>query len=124
MKVTTNGALTVQLDGWERLAAFRSQISVDRAQITAVNWHERYRDPGRALRVAGTALPKVVYAGHFRRAGQREFWFLRGARGFRITEADSVLEVETTDPKCTRLLLSMSSDESERLTAWFNGRTL
>ena len=123
MKVTTNGALTVSLQGWERFVGFRSEVSLDRADVTAMTWHDSYRDRGGALRVGGTALPRVIYAGHFRRAGKREFWFLRGATGLRATQAENVLEIETTDPKCSRLLLTTTRAEADRLIVWFDGRT-
>lgn len=121
MKVVTNGALTVELEGWERLVCFRSKVSIDRSSVTALTWHDDYVDPGQALRVLGTALPRVLYGGNFRRHGQREFWFLRGATGFRTTRAANVVEIETTDRTCARLLLTVSRAEAERLIAWFDG---
>lgn len=118
MRLTTNGALTIEFEGIERWAAMIGRVVVERAEVVAVRYHASYLDPGGAWRFAGTAVPKRLYAGRYRRKGKTELWYLRGARGVRRPTAESVLEVETSG-RFARILLTAEPAETDRVAAWF-----
>jgi hypothetical protein len=118
MDLLINGALTVRLEGSERLTGMRRQVVVPSEEIRAVRFHQRWQDPGRAWRATGTGMPRVLYAGYFRRRGQWEFWFLRRPKGVRRPTAANVLEVETTG-RFARLLLSTTPEDAARVESWF-----
>jgi hypothetical protein len=118
MDLLINGALTVRLEGSERLTGMRRQVVVPREEIRAVRFHQRWQDPGRAWRATGTGMPRVLYAGYFRRRGKWEFWFLRRPKGVRRPTAADVLEVETTG-RFARLLLSSTPEDAARVETWF-----
>ncbi len=119
MHMLTNGSFTVTFVGWERSATLRSEVSVPRERIQSMEFHQDYLDPGGVWRSGGTGLPRVLYAGRFRRRGEREVWFLRGARGLRHVRARNVLEVITDQPDARRLLLTCEPAEAERILAWY-----
>jgi hypothetical protein len=119
VRVETNGTLTVRFEGWERLAALRGGVEIPRSAITALRWHRSYEDPGGAWRSGGTALPRVLYAGRFRRRGEREVWFLRGGRGMVRVRAREVLEVVSDQPDARRVLLTMDEAHAQRILDWF-----
>lgn len=119
MRIVCDTSLLVALEGWEAAAALRRKLTVERDSITALRFHGSYQDPGGALRVGGTGLPRVVYAGHFRRQGQREFWYVRKPRGFSRFRAENVLEIETTG-RFARVLLTTTPAEADSVIRWFD----
>ncbi len=119
VQLLTNGSFTVTFVGWEHTTTLRSEVSIPRPRITSMEFHDEYSDPGGVWRSGGTGIPGVLYAGRFRRRGQREVWFLQGARGIRRVRARNVLEVTSDQPDARRLLLTCDPTEADRILAWY-----
>lgn len=67
-------ALTIRLEGAEQFWGLRRRIVIPRDKITDLSWHPQYMADAPIVRFAGTALPGVLYSGHFRTNGTWVFY--------------------------------------------------
>lgn len=71
----TGEALTVHTEGWDRILALKSQVTIPLEHVVSVE-----QDMAEAsavyhgLRLPGTSLPGVVTAGSYLRQGEWSFW--------------------------------------------------
>ena len=71
-KLTINkDTLQIELGFWERLGSFSRNTTIQRSDITEVGHMEKVSLSIFGYRVIGTALPKVVLLGHFRKSKKR-----------------------------------------------------
>jgi hypothetical protein len=67
----TKDTLQIELGFWERLGSFSRNTTIQRSDITEVGHMEKVSLSIFGYRVIGTALPKVVLLGHFRKSKKR-----------------------------------------------------
>ncbi|HLH38331.1 MAG TPA: hypothetical protein VKX39_04215 [Bryobacteraceae bacterium] len=71
----SNGDLVLEVEGWDKLWALRSRLTIPRAHVLRV-----YADPQiaerwyKGIRLGGTHIPGVIAAGTFYRDGEWVFW--------------------------------------------------
>lgn len=119
MKLELNeDALTIALEGWERLWALRRQLIIPRVKIVHAEWHGEPFEIRAGLRLAGTALPGVLAAGTFSGQGMKQFLYLRRPQGWRRATAANVLVLDLRDTFYGRVLLSCPETDAARVVAW------
>ena len=71
----SDGKLTIEVKGWDRLWALRSHLSIPLEDVVRVYADSQIAEPWwKGLRVAGTNLPGVLAAGTFYHHSQWVFW--------------------------------------------------
>lgn len=111
-------ALTVTLEGWERLWALRRRLIIPRGKIVHAEWHGEPFEIHAGLRLAGTAVPGVLAAGTFYGQGMKQFLYVRRPQGWRRATAANVLVVDLHDMFYHRILLSGAEADAARVVAW------
>ena len=75
----TKETLQIELGFWEKLGSFSRNTTIQRSDITEVGHMERVSMSVFGYRIVGTALPKVVLLGHFRKSKKRMMvYWVRG----------------------------------------------
>ena len=97
------GKLTLELEGWDRLWAFKSRLEIPQANIRGVRADpEVARGLWKGIRAPGTHVPGVIIAGTYYKKGQRVFWDVKDPqKAIVIDLADeryNQLIVEVEDP--------------------------
>jgi hypothetical protein len=119
MKLEPNGdALTITLEGWERLWGMRRRLIIPRGKIVHAEWHKKPFEIHAGLRLAGTAFPGVLAAGTFYGQGMKQFLYLRQPKGWRRATAANVLVLDLHDMFYHRVLLSCAQADAARVVAW------
>ena len=119
MKLELNeDALTIALEGWERVWALRRRLIIPRGNIVHAEWHGEPFEIHAGLRLAGTVLPGVLAAGTFCGQGMKQFLYVRRPRGWRRASAANVLVIDLHDMFYHRVLLSCGQAEAARVVAW------
>ncbi|MFS8200826.1 hypothetical protein ACLVWQ_19335 [Streptomyces sp. CWNU-52B] len=105
--------LTAEFQGLDRLWTLRGSLEIPLAHVRGAT-----HDPGMArewkgIRVAGTHLPGVITAGHFRHDGEHLFWHVKNPNKAVVIElADAKtydrLVIEVDDPRATVALIEES----------------
>jgi hypothetical protein len=111
-------ALTIVLEGWERVWALRRRLIIPRAKLVHAEWHGEPFEIHAGLRLGGTALPGVLAAGTFFGQGMKQFLYLRRPRGWRRATAANVLVLDLHDMFYARVLLSCEKADAARVVAW------
>jgi hypothetical protein len=111
-------ALTITLEGWERLWALRRRLIIPRGKIVHAEWHGEPFEIHAGLRLAGTAFPGVLLAGTFFGQGMKQFLYLRRPKGWRRATAANVLVLDLHDMFYHRVLLSCAEADAARVVAW------
>ena len=111
-------ALTIVLEGWERLWALRRRLIIPRAKVVHAEWRGEPFTIHAGLRLAGTAVPGVLAAGTFFGQGMKQFLYLRRPQGWRRATAANVLVFDLLDMFYHRVLLSCTEAEAARVIAW------
>ena len=99
-----DGRAVFEVQGWSRLWALRSRVTVPLTSIRAV----RRADPDvvrgwwKGLRLPGTHVPGIIVAGTFYQGSKRHFWDVRRpARAIEVELAGAAydrLVVDVADP--------------------------
>ena len=111
-------ALTIALEGWERLWAMRRRLISPRGQIGHAEWHGEPFESHAGLRLAGSAWPGVLAAGTFYGQGMKQFLYLRRPQGWRRATAANVLVLDLHDMFYHRVLHSGAHADAARVVAW------
>lgn len=107
--VLGDGDLTVQLSGWEKLAAFRGDVSVSLSGIRAVSVESEPFKSLRGIRAPGTGWPDVIAYGVRRYPGGRDFVAVLGRKpAVRV-------DLDPSDSLFARLLVT--ADDAEQVVA-------
>ncbi|MGA7919070.1 MAG: hypothetical protein WCA38_05310 [Candidatus Acidiferrales bacterium] len=70
-----NGTLILNIEGMDKLWAFKSQLSIPLQHITGARLDEEVvKEWIHGIRMPGTSIPGVITAGTFYQAGKRVFW--------------------------------------------------
>jgi hypothetical protein len=104
VEITASGGnVRFTVIGRDRFYALRRKVDVPAAHITGVRRAEDLTRPA-GIRLFGTALPGVIYAGSFRGGGRWTFWDVRAKNRDRAIAVDiehehyAQLVVEVADP--------------------------
>ncbi len=117
MRVVTKGdSLVILLEGAERLWSLKASICVRATDIVKVQWSSK--QPVIAissfkLRLPGTSLPKVFYAGSFWKKAGWEFWYLK-------MRQEGELLVSTKLKRYHKIRLSVDEATAFEIREWFN----
>lgn len=120
MKITTKkDNLIVQLEGVERLWAFKSGLNLKKDDISTITWSEEkpHWRHMKAIRCPGTGVPKVFYAGNFISNRGLEFWYLQMQEpGFLVitTKNGTYKKVRLTTSQGVGLQLKRWLDENNK----------
>ena len=123
MKLELNeDALTITLEGWERLWVLRRRVIIPRGKVVHAEWHREPFELHAGLRLAGTALPGVLAAGTFFGQGMKQFLYVRRPQGWRRATAANVLVLDLHDMFYGRVLVSCRETDAARVIAWAKAR--
>jgi hypothetical protein len=111
-------ALTVALEGWERVWALRRRLIIARANIVRAEWHPEPFEIKVWLRLAGTGVPGVVMAGTFLGQGMKQFLYIRRPQGWSRGTATKVLVLDLHGMFYGRVVLSCGEADAARVVAW------
>jgi hypothetical protein len=100
---TSDGKLVIDVEGWDKLWAFKSRLEIPFNHISGVRSGADERASG--IRAPGTHIPGVITAGTFHQIGKKVFWDVHHSeRAIAIDLHDdrySTLVIEVTDPEAT-----------------------
>jgi hypothetical protein len=111
-------ALTIALEGWERVWTLRRRVIIPRGKIVHAEWHAGPFEIHAGLRLAGTSVPGVTTAGTFHGQGMKQFLYLRRPRGWGRKTIENVLVLDLHDMFYHRVVLSCPEAEAARVIAW------
>jgi hypothetical protein len=114
----SDDALTIALEGWERVWALRRRLIIPRAKVVHAEWHAEPFEIHASLRLAGTGLPGVIAAGTFFGQNIKQFLYIRRPRGWRRATAANVLVLDLNGMFYSRVVLSSSEEDAARVIAW------
>lgn len=119
-------ALTITLEGWERVWAIRRKVVIPWENIDDITWSSQgvYLTEGRTLRAGGTSWPSAFYAGHFYEPTNKRWHFLYVKHplgwiwngGF---TAPDLLVIKTHNYSFAGLALTVEQDIGERIVAYW-----
>lgn len=116
-------SLTITFEGAEMFWALKHKLVLPRSQIVDLTWQAGYVLPGRMLRVLGTDIPGVLWAGRFVGGGRRDFLYVQRPVGVTWSRnpqpMNSVLVLNLRDNRYDQVIVSCQPDIGEQLTTWW-----
>lgn len=73
--------LTITFEGMEMFWALKRRLVIPRSQITYLHWQAQQQLPQRMLRLIGTDVPGILWAGRFIGGGNRYFLYVQRPTG-------------------------------------------
>jgi hypothetical protein len=117
--------LTVTFEGWEIFWALKRKLVIPREQIAELSWQPEYVLARRMLRVAGTDVPGLLWAGRFVGGGKRDFLYVQRPSGVtwggNRQPMKEVLVVDLQNNRYDQVIVSCRPDVGAQLTGWFRG---
>jgi hypothetical protein len=115
--------LTITFEGAEMFWALKRRLVVPRTQITDLSWHLEYVLPQRILRLAGTDIPRILWAGRFIGGGKRFFLYVQRPRGVTWSHnpqpMPNVLVITLRDNRYIQIIVTCQPDIGPQLEAWW-----
>jgi hypothetical protein len=100
---TSDGKLVIDVEGLDKLWAFKSRLEIPLNHISGVRSGADER--ASSIRAPGTQIPGVITAGTFHQIGKKVFWDVHHSeRAIAIDLHDerySTLVIEVADPEAT-----------------------
>ena len=96
--------IVIEPRGFNKAWTLRSKLVVPTSEVTEVRVVEDPRTLPRGLRLPGTAVPGLITAGSYLKAGEWSFFAMRGGRPVVVIETTGRyrrIVLETTDPHAT-----------------------
>ena len=119
----TKDTVSIILEGTEQVLALRAKITVDKKDITAVSWHEAFRDwDSLLIRMPGSYLPKWVMAGSYWTEEGWDFVYAKKPSGMLQPLLHRVLVIETVKHKYRRLIVEMSQNNAKEIIHWWKAK--
>lgn len=124
--IAEEDALTIKLQGMEMVFSLKRRLVLPRANMVELLWTPEYNFHDLLLRLAGTGVPRVMYAGHFRDVDTKEnvFLYLRLPKGLRVNRTMSdanVLAVTMRDYPYGKVFVTCRPDIGQALVKWWKG---
>ena len=121
--VAEDDQLAIKLDAVETFFGLKRRLVIPRASITNLEWQPDFVFSGRLWRVAGSGIPGVLYAGHFRANGAMYYLYLLRPIGVGwvngIVKAQNVLIITTQDYRYKQILVTCEPDIAAGLLNWW-----
>lgn len=99
----SDGKIIVEVQGWDRLWAFKKRLEIPFGHITSIRSAVEERPSG--IRAPGTYIPGIITAGTYHQTGKKVFWNVHNPkRAIAIDLHDeryTTLIVEVADPEAT-----------------------
>jgi hypothetical protein len=115
--VTAGDALTIHMEGMEKLWALKSKLDVPRAAISQVDFTSDQpvmQDFRGFLRMPGSALPWHFVAGSFWQRHDREFWYVHFRQPGLLT-----IELKKDALPYERLRFSCDPQTAQAIADWW-----
>lgn len=116
-------SLTITFEGGEVFWALKRKLVIARSQLTDLSWQPGYVLPQRMLRVIGTDIPGLLWAGRFVGGGQRDFLYVQRPTGVTWSRnpqpMKSVLVLTLRDNRFDQVIVSCRPDIGEQLVTWW-----
>jgi len=117
-------SLTIEFQGGEMLLALKRRLVIPRENIVDLKWLPEYDYQGMLLRIGGTGMPKVLYAGRFFdvRTKERLFLYVRRPESFKFSGSvagANMLVIKTNDFPYAEVLLTCEPDIGASLMNWW-----
>jgi hypothetical protein len=117
---TTKLGICLELHGREQLWALRAKVNIPRETITDVRFEPKFQDWRRwEVRMPGTVLPKVIYAGSYWTEEGWDFMYVKRPRGFIKPMVEDVLVIETNQNRYRRAIISYDEKEALKIVKWW-----
>jgi hypothetical protein len=117
--------LTITFEGAEILWGLKRRLVIPREQIAELTWQSEYVLPQRMLRVVGTDVPGILWAGRFVGGGKRDFLYVQRPSGLtwgrNPQPMRGVLVLDLHDNHFDQIIVSCRPDIGAQLTSWFRG---
>lgn len=120
--IAKDGALTIKLEGFEILAGLRRKLVIPRQKIVNLTWQPVFATNKREIRLGGTGLPGVLYAGNWWGRGGWYFLYVQQPQGYPLSgglSAPNVLRLQLTDYTYTEIWLTCQPDIGAGLMNWY-----
>lgn len=118
--VATDDALTIHLEGAEKLWALKSRMRLSKQKIMQIDYvptRPTMQDFWGYFRIPGTSLPWFFLAGTYRRKGMKEFWYLRMR-----TAGMLVVDLKPPVNGYTRVRVTCKPEIAQSLVEWWRGK--
>lgn len=109
--------LTIELEGFEQLWAFKRRLQVPQYAIDNVDYLTHVpsmHDYQGYQRLPGAAIPWRFLAGTYRRKGQREFWYVKMRQPGVVT-----ISLKPSTLHYSRLRISCSPEVAQDIADWW-----
>jgi hypothetical protein len=117
--------LTITFEGAEMFWALKRKLVIPRSQIVGLSWENGYVLPQRMLRLLGTDLPGVLWAGRFVGGGQRSFLYVNRPVGVtwgrNPQPMPNVLVLNLRDNRYDQIIVTCQPDIGSQLADWWRG---
>jgi hypothetical protein len=126
--VAEDDSLTILLQGSEILLSLKRKLVLPWEKIVDLTWTPEFNYRDLMVRIGGTGVPRLLYAGHFRDLDTKEtlFLYLRRPKGIpelRSVSDANVLAITMRDYPYAKVLVTCQPDIGASLMNWFeNGR--
>jgi hypothetical protein len=121
--IAEDDLLTIRLEKIEIFLALQRKLLIPRKAIAKVEWHSEYAFDTKIWRVAGSGIPGLIYAGHFRGSAGRYFLYLRGAQGITWMNGNvgtkNTLVITLQDWQYAQILLTCRENIGNELEDWW-----
>jgi hypothetical protein len=115
--------LTITFEGAEIFWALKRRLVIPRSQISDLSWQAQYVLPQRMLRVVGTDLPGILWAGRFFGGGKRFFLYVQRPIGVTWSRnpqpMSNVLVITLRDNRYIQIIVTRQPDIGQQLEAWW-----
>jgi hypothetical protein len=122
--VIDDDILTIKFEGLEQVWAFKRRLIVPRIKIERAVWQPGVVLPRGelGLRVGGTGLPSVLYAGRFAGRDGLNFVYLKRPQYDHGVKLANALTLEMRDYRYQRIILTIDDPAmATDLIAWWSG---
>jgi hypothetical protein len=114
--------LTITFERWEIFWALKRKLVIPRADIISLSYAAQYALPVRLLRVMGTDVPGLLWAGRFFGSGQRAFLYVQRPAGFTWSSnpqpMQNVLVITLQNNRYDLVVVSCRQDIGAQLEEW------
>lgn len=120
----TKSSLSLILEGSEQVLALRAKITIDKDDITSVEWHDTFSEwESLMVRMPGSYLPHWIMAGSYWTENGWDFVFARKPRGMMRPVLHEVLVIKTAKPRYRRLIVKLSKQNAQEIITWWGGES-
>lgn len=122
--IAEDDSLTIKLEGSEIILGLKKKLVLPRKNIADLRWAAEFNDPDAVLRVAGAAMPRLLYAGHFRdlTSNRSLFLYVRKPRGLTIKAGfggENVLIITLKSFNYGQIIVDCRPDIGKQLVGWW-----